>query len=517
MIRFITIALTVNILATSEPIWATSVESFTCGTALSADYESASIEPSDKLMKEHVGKTADMSNFEVQFASAKGNYPFPINPYKRKVELYNKQKTQGLSPYEEGEVRGLFVYSNNPRAAVLLQKEYLSTLGMASMSPAEEEELRLIRVEDYKREKERELHHAESVTVKHTLSSNRVTINEFSVIYEAALKLRAVGAWNKTPRKFLLDWLESVPDNVIIIPQKAIQGRFSADIYELENYFLSLAELPKTVTNATPKGALSVMESIRCLRDRIRTKKFLIGLSEAIDIIKMKGLSKIEVLDAGSGAIPILAIFAALLSKKVHVTAIELNPTSFLISKKLVEALGLDRQIQIINEDATKFKSAKEFDLIVSETMHSGLTAEPIVQIFSNVIKYLKVDGIVLPSKITIYSSLFPALNYIRSASYIQIYGQPHVYFEPQWKEVVSYRPGDDLQNISFSYASSDFNSDDLHLLFVTTEVRIGSQVLRPFESLITNPQLIRDSEGNETAFSFSDLGSQRYCRMLWI
>jgi hypothetical protein len=70
-----------------------------------------------------------------------------FNP--RYVELYQKKKREGLTPEEEGEMRGLFAYPDNPEAAELVKREYLASQGVGEMSEADRESLRAIRARKF--------------------------------------------------------------------------------------------------------------------------------------------------------------------------------------------------------------------------------------------------------------------------------------------------------------------------------------------------------------------------------
>lgn len=77
-------------------------------------------------------------------------------PDSRIVVLQNKKRQDGLEPAEEGELHGLFAHPDNPTGQGLLKNEYLASLGLAEMSDDDREKLRLIRVEIYKRNQNRD-------------------------------------------------------------------------------------------------------------------------------------------------------------------------------------------------------------------------------------------------------------------------------------------------------------------------------------------------------------------------
>lgn len=205
-------------------------------------------------------------------------------------------------------------------------------------------------------------------------------------------------------------------------------------------------------------------------------------------------------LDAGCGAIPVQAIYAALSSPKVRCTCIEFNPNSAEMAKRVVAAFGLQDRIKVVQTDATKFQAEQGIDLLISETMHSGLTAEPMVQIMSNLAPQVNPEGIKLPSKVIIKAALIKVNDYASPKGYVRIYGNLHHYVEPSWQTVVSYQPGDNLEQISF-----DLPTDSLELgsyfVMLASEVDVGSQHLSPYQALITIPQVLREQNSDPKFF----------------
>lgn len=83
------------------------------------------------------------------YEEPRGNIDSDSDP-NRLNELRDKKKADELSPEEEGELRGLTVYPDRPRAAELLRKEYLRSLNLGEFTDEEREELRVIRANDFK-------------------------------------------------------------------------------------------------------------------------------------------------------------------------------------------------------------------------------------------------------------------------------------------------------------------------------------------------------------------------------
>lgn len=437
-----------------------------------------------------------------QFLTSDGFRSVPQAPRARVLELSAKKETEGLSPYEEGELRGLFAHPGSPEGGTLLQREYLSSLNIVEMGVHERERLRQIRAADWskKQREEREFEeHGHTTRLPSPAQEGVASAIELAILNLQSKIDRISGKWNGSTKEFIRRIIESTPDDIAVFEKDSLSEMPPDVPSEIERYFLSLIDLPKFDADIRPQGALRIMESIRCLRDGIRTKKFLLGISEALRTIDSSDKSEIRVLDAGTGAIPILAIHAALLSEKVQVVALELNPHSATIAKSIVEALGLQNQITILHVDAISFQSDKQFDLVVSETMHSGLTAEPIVQIFSNIKRYLKNGGIALPSEIRVNAALVSLEDWMYPKGYVKIYGAHHHVVSSAWTEVAQYRPGDQLSEIAFDIPIQNVRGE--YFVFVTTEVDIGSQRLSPYQSLITMPQAVRDLRSDPVIF----------------
>lgn len=424
-------------------------------------------------------------------------------PNPRVIELSQKKEREGLTPEEEGEMRGLFAHPDNPKAAELLKKEYLASQGIGEMSADEKERLRVIRAEKYAREhrEERRVEPRGESAKPDEAKQAEASAAELAVLHTQAKIAALEGRFEGSPREVIDRIIQTIPDDITVYTKETLHLMPKDEPSELELYFLSkIQNLPDFRKDVKPEGALRVMESIRCLRDRIRTRKFLMGLDETIRNIDSSEKTEIEMCDAGTGAIPLLAIYAALSSEKVQCTAIELNPNSAAIARQVVEAFGLQDRIRVIETDATKFEPDRQFDLLISETMHSGLTAEPMVQIFSNLKKYVKKDGIALPNEVRVKAALVPLNEWTRPQGFVRIYGNLHHVVRPEWLEVVKYRPGEQLEEVAFEMPVETV-PDGSYFVLVTSEVDIGSQRIDSYQSLITMPQFLRDEKSDPAIF----------------
>lgn len=299
--------------------------------------------------------------------------------------------------------------------------------------------------------------------------------------------------------------IDDMPDDVTFYTVDTIASMPKDEPKPLELYLLSHADnLPEFIDNK-PEGALSVMESMRCLRDEVRT--FLLGIREAIADLDASGADVIRMCDAGTGAVPILAIYAALCSEKVQCDALELNPNATQIAKEIVKKFGLQDRVHVRQTDATSFQPEEPLDFLVSETMHSGLTAEPIVQILSNLHPHVKTEGITLPSRVNVQASLVSLEDYAKGR-FVRIYGDMHPVTDQDWQEVTAYKPGDDLEEIAFTLPTTGKPKGN-YMVGITSSVDIGTQHLAPYQSLITIPQYLREPNADPRIFALTGDESQ--------
>ena len=386
----------------------------------------------------------------------------PKAPNPRLLELNAKAKSpDGLTPHEEGERRGLFAHPDQPEAQRLLQKEYLSSLGLGEMSDKERERLRAIRAENYARRQREEpqIEPTRRTEEDRDMSGDQAQArsHELQLLYTQAKLAALKEHWQGDPKTIIDHMIDDMPDDVTVYTMDTLARMPKDEPKPLELYLLSHARTLPDFTDGKPEGALSVMESMRCLRDEVRTKKFLLGIREAIANLDASGVDVIRMCNAGTGAIPILAIYAALCSDKVKCDALELNPNAAQIAHEVVKEFGLQDRIHVRQADATKFEPDEPLDFLVSETMHSGLTAEPIVQILSNLQPHVKDSGITLPSRVNIQASLVSLADYASpNGKFVKIYGDMHPLTDQDWQEVASYSPGDNLDEISITIPTGD-------------------------------------------------------------
>lgn len=155
-----------------------------------------------------------------------------------------------------------------------------------------------------------------------------------------------------------------------------------------------------------PSGkAISPSGAAHCLLEMKRTAIFLRGIKQAIDSKIQSADKLIRILYAGCGpyatlVIPLLNYYP---EGRVIVTFLDVNRVSLSAAEKLITQLGLEEYVeQFVLADATTYKVDKSYDVIISETMQSGLKKEPLVAIAQNLIPQCSPDTIFIPEQITI-------------------------------------------------------------------------------------------------------------------
>lgn len=155
-----------------------------------------------------------------------------------------------------------------------------------------------------------------------------------------------------------------------------------------------------------PSGkAISPSGAAHCLLEMKRTTVFLRGIKQAIDKKINESKQKISILYAGCGPYatlitPLLTIYKP---EQLCVTLLDINEISLNSSECLINYLGFNKYIdRFILADASVYEIEKHYDIVISETMQSGLKNEPQVAIMQNLIPQLSNTSIFIPEEITI-------------------------------------------------------------------------------------------------------------------
>ncbi len=145
-----------------------------------------------------------------------------------------------------------------------------------------------------------------------------------------------------------------------------------------------------------------------CIKELIRTTRFLLGLKAAIKEAQQRfPKQRINVLYAGTGpfatlALPLCTMFA---SSEVGFTLLDIHEDCIGATKKLVTEFGLEPWVdEYVVADAIQYRypKSKPLHLFVSETMQVKLDKEPQVAIMLNLMPQLTEGGICVPENITL-------------------------------------------------------------------------------------------------------------------
>lgn len=184
-----------------------------------------------------------------------------------------------------------------------------------------------------------------------------------------------------------------------------------ADHYQelLESHSTPLSFADTQETFLEGGVALASQYALDCLRDPLRTTRFIAGTYEAVkDQVQNRSNGPISLLYAGCGpAAPLVLPFLHRFDPaELQVYLLDITKSSLEAVKSLVSALELDSFIaDYILADAITYEhpAAKGLDVIVSETMDKGLTREPQVRVMQNLMPQLAPDGVFVPQAISIF------------------------------------------------------------------------------------------------------------------
>jgi hypothetical protein len=149
-----------------------------------------------------------------------------------------------------------------------------------------------------------------------------------------------------------------------------------------------------------------------CIKDIMRTKKFVDGLYQAVcDVQKNIGSKPVHILYAGTGpfATLVLPLTARFTSQELQFTLIEVNEDSYNCVNKLFHTLNLQEYIHHSEQvDATKWKLPVDLgiDIFLSETMQRALKCEQQVAICMNIVPQLSPKVLMIPENIILKSAL---------------------------------------------------------------------------------------------------------------
>jgi hypothetical protein len=154
--------------------------------------------------------------------------------------------------------------------------------------------------------------------------------------------------------------------------------------------------------------AISPRSAAFCIIDMMRTRKFLLGIRDAIEEkLKMNPGRPVTVLYAGTGPFatlvtPLITVFTA---QQLQIVLLEINPVSFYYLQKTIQHFGMeDYIIDLVQVDAVTYSIPRnqQPDIIVSETMKPGLEKEPQVSVVANLLSQCDQNPVLIPKQIKV-------------------------------------------------------------------------------------------------------------------
>jgi predicted RNA methylase len=158
--------------------------------------------------------------------------------------------------------------------------------------------------------------------------------------------------------------------------------------------------------------ALSPRSAASCLVDMMRTRKFILGIRDAIEERSKKGTGKpVRVLYAGTGPFaslltPLITVFKP---EQLQMVLMEINPVSIGYLKKIIQHFGMQAYItDLLQADAVTWTIPDELqpDIIVSETMNNALQREPQVSIVANLLPQCTRNPFLIPELVKVDACL---------------------------------------------------------------------------------------------------------------
>ena len=265
----------------------------------------------------------------------------------------------------------------------------------------------------------------------------------------------------------------------------------------LEGYLLSGIKLDPLPSAGRPIGSFGLRASLNCVHDEGRTKAFLTGIESAVEQLS-RIRSEITVVDAGCGTLPLLGLYAALLSEKVRVTAIELNPAAVEIARATVKKFGLENRMKVIEADAVRFEPDRRTDLLLSETMATALSGESLPEILAQQTKFLSRGARVLPSGITIRGGMVLASDFLTPHEEILIGKSIVPKYSPRWSGEFRYKSGEVISEIALEISTAGLQPG-VYFPVVCSEVHLGRRSIRPWDSLISLPAIVAEDPSGDS------------------
>jgi len=239
--------------------------------------------------------------------------------------------------------------------------------------------------------------------------------------------------------------------------------------------------------------ALGSIWAADCVNDAKRTVSYLRAILCAIKDRKKEKPLHLLYVGTGPFATLILPALCYFDSSVFNVTLLEVNETSIVQLKRVIDKLELDSRVKgYINCNAVDLKVTGAYDIVISETMQSALEREQQTSIFWNLYDQLPESTLFIPEKIVLkvagYHSDQPK-NLISVANFFELSHRSNRHhleklkIEDQWFKVFEY------------------------LTIQTTIHLYKKNQLKPFESGLTYPKILLgltpELKGKQMQFSF--------------
>ncbi len=194
-------------------------------------------------------------------------------------------------------------------------------------------------------------------------------------------------------------------------------GSIRQAVHDLKDLFCKAAGFDETAAALEPSiktsggQAIGPYSAALCITDMMRTRKFLLGLKEAIDTRLKQQDKPILVFYAGAGPFATLLtpLTTCFTPEQLQMVLLEINHSSVEYLHKTIDSFNMHEYIKGIEEaDAVHYTipSIYQPDILLSETMKPGLQKEPQVSIVGNLLHQCTRDPILVPETIKIEACL---------------------------------------------------------------------------------------------------------------
>lgn len=215
------------------------------------------------------------------------------------------------------------------------------------------------------------------------------------------------------------------------IPQIYPNGDFLERIEYIlrKNLGIPPEMLSSTSSHLIEGTAISPADAVRCLRDFIRTSRFITAVHKAILDLKARFPGeKIRILDAGCGPWALLSITTAsqFAPGDVEYSLVDMHDSSIKCCREIIENLGMkDYFDKFLVGDICRInlgeQMGKKPHLIVAEVMNRALMHEPQAAATYNLAPQLEEGGIFLPERIRVTAQLSNSSGQVRLGEVIEL------------------------------------------------------------------------------------------------